>query len=166
MFWRPGRKFGNLGILFLTFSLPTFRFWRNTQNRQLRRRKLWKKNSEVSEFSICHFSKFLLKCHTDLSFSSSRLMCFTCSFVFLSYFVWIWYCRALRSDYLTCKYIFKSPNIIKEQYVLYLKLIKVKKNSTSNWSSRLEVLTFFELIMAHLFLKKMWHIWNVIYGPP
>ena len=47
-------------------------------------------------------------------------VCFACSFVFLSYFVWIWYCRVLGSDYLTCKYILKVTNIIKEQCVLYL----------------------------------------------
>ena len=68
-------------------------------------------------------------------------VCFTCSFVCLSYFVWIRYCRILGFDYLTSRYILRVTNIIKEQWVQYLKLIKVKKkNFRSNRSCHLEVL--------------------------
>ena len=47
---RPGRKLGKLGILFPTFSLPTFKFWPNTQNRKLGRRKLGKKIPSFPSF--------------------------------------------------------------------------------------------------------------------
>ena len=45
--------------VFPTFSLPTFRFWSNTQNRKLRRRKLGKK---FPRFSIFLFLDYLIKC--------------------------------------------------------------------------------------------------------
>ena len=40
---RSGRKLGNLGNFFPTFSLPTFRFWPSTENQKLGRRKFGKK---------------------------------------------------------------------------------------------------------------------------
>ena len=55
---RPGRKLGNLGILFPTLSLPTFRFWPNTENRKLGRRKLGKKIPSFPTFPSFRFNTF------------------------------------------------------------------------------------------------------------
>ena len=55
---RPGRKFGNLGKFFPTFSLPTFRFWPNTQDRKLGRRNLGKKIPRFPTFPSFRFTTF------------------------------------------------------------------------------------------------------------
>ena len=60
---RPGqklRKLGNLNVLFLTFSLPAFQFWPNTQNRILGRRKLWKKFWAFQVFNLPLFKSLCL----------------------------------------------------------------------------------------------------------
>ena len=48
----PCQKLGNLGNFFRTFSLPTFRFWSNTQNRKLGRWKLGKKFRDLQAFRV------------------------------------------------------------------------------------------------------------------
>ena len=64
-------KLGNLGIFFPTFSLSTFPFWPNTQNRNLGRKKLGKKIPSFPSFRFATFSNFQSSV-PDLSFSSDR----------------------------------------------------------------------------------------------
>ena len=70
-------KLGNFGIFFPTFSLSTFPFWPNTQNRKLGRKKLGKKIPSCPSFlrfpsfRFATFSNFQSSV-PDLSFSSDR----------------------------------------------------------------------------------------------
>ena len=78
---RPSWKLGNLRIVeknFPAFSLPTFWFWPNTQNRKLGRKKLGKQILTFPTFPT--FSVFDLPLF-DLNFSSDRLSFITfCGF--------------------------------------------------------------------------------------
>ena len=91
MIWLD-QKLGNHRIFFLTFSLSTFRFQPNTQNRKLGRKKLGKNPPRFpmfptfSEFLIYHSLDFLIKC-PSLSSSSNKLsfskLCVFFYFIFL-----------------------------------------------------------------------------------
>ena len=79
---------------FTTFSLPTFWFWPILKIENLVKKKTRKKNSEVSEvsnvseFLICQFLDFLIKCprfQIDSFFSSFVILLF--SFLTLVKFV-------------------------------------------------------------------------------
>ena len=125
----PGRKLGNLGYVgnlghfFLVFPLATFRFWSNTQNGKLRRKKLGKKFRRFRRFRVFDLPLF------HLTFSSDRLSFFRLYgfFVFFSYFVWICYYRQLDCNYPTCQSMFKVERIQRNVYYICLKLKKLTK---------------------------------------
>ena len=115
-----------------------------------RKKKTREKNSELSElfkevskFSICHFLEFLIK-YPRFKFQFSQIECVSRVLLFSFLTLFEFHIAGYWALIIELANILKVTNIIKEQCVLYSKLINVKKkNLTSNRSSRLEVLKLY-----------------------
>ena len=75
-------------FLFRLFDFDLIPKIENSEEENSEKNSEISKLSEVSEFLICHFLDFLIKC-PRFKFIDWLFPSFACSFVFLSYFIWI-----------------------------------------------------------------------------